>query len=89
MKKFFNLDFLVKKKEQVLGVYGKEVYFINIKMVFIIVEIYMSIIMLISLIILSLKKENYKSLMNMMLLFYIISFFIIDESILILNKNKI
>jgi hypothetical protein len=40
-------------------------------MIFIITEIYMSIIMLVSIIILSLRKENYKNLMNMMLLLYI------------------
>jgi len=54
-------------------------------MVFIITELYMSIVMLVSLIILSLRKENYKSLMNMMLLFYIITLVIIYDGII--NKN--
>jgi hypothetical protein len=45
----------------------------------------MSIIVLISLIILSLKKENYKSLMKMMILFYIITGVIIYDGII--NKN--
>src|SRR5690349_7089201 len=54
-------------------------------MVFIIAEVYMAMIMLISLIILSLKKENYKSLMKMMILFYIITGIIIYDGII--NKN--
>lgn len=54
-------------------------------MVFIITEIYMSIVMLISLVILSLKKENYKNIMRMMLLFYIITFVMIYDSII--NKD--
>ena len=54
----------------------------------------MSIIMLVSLVILSLRIVNYKSFMNMLLLFYIISLFIIYDgiidknlSILIFNYN--
>ena len=54
-------------------------------MVFIIAELYMLIIVVISLIILSLKKENYKSLMKMMILFYIVTMVIIYEGII--NKE--
>ena len=45
----------------------------------------MVIIMLVSIIILSLRKENYKNLMNMMILFYIIGLYIIYDGII--NKN--
>ena len=45
----------------------------------------MVIIMLVSIIILSLRKENYKNLMNMSLLFYIIGLYIIYDGII--NKN--
>ena len=54
---------------------------------FLLVEIFMSIICLVSLIIYSQKNQNNKSFLSIMLLFTIISFLIIYESILDVQLN--
>lgn len=56
-------------------------------MIFLITEIYMSLIMLISLIVLSLKKENYKKKMQQVILYYIT--YLIKGTLLICMINYI
>ena len=54
---------------------------------FIIIEIYMSIVSLVSLIIYSQRNQNNKSFLSIMLLFTLLSSFIIYESILYVQLN--
>ena len=54
---------------------------------FIIIEIYMSIVSLVSLIIYSQRNQNNKSFLSIMLLFTLLSYFIIYESILDVQLN--
>lgn len=54
---------------------------------FIIIEIYMSIVSLVSLIIYSQRNQNNKSFLSIMLLFTLLSYFLIYESILDVQLN--